>query len=298
MLKNKALIVGLSVSQWTGRKLDKRATETVSQAHKTDGRAGNYTKKLLPGAKELEEIARVTNEIRAFYYRETLPWMADGSRILASSNYLPFTSEFRKRKDQFQAAVESFLAVYPSLKESARASLGDLFNERDYPSVAKLRECFACEASFLPVPDAGDFRVEILDSEKEALTQSIRKAEAAAMRDCWERLHGVVKTAASKLATPGAIFRDSLIENITELCGLLPRLNYQDDPALEAMRREVETLVSKVNPDTLRNHAGSRDEAAKALDSISEKMAAFMGCEIETKSPETVPSVKNAEMAA
>lgn len=292
-LENKALIVSLSVSQWTGRKTDRKATATVAAAHNTKGGAGNYTKKLLPGAAELQRIGEIVSKIRAFHYQETLPWMSDGSRILAASNYMHYTAGYRKLRDEFSRAVEDFIAVYPTLQAAAMQSLGSLYSPADYPSPNRLRECFSISADFFPVPAASDFRVTILEEEKAALTENIRKAESAAMRDCWERLHGVVKTAAQKLAQPDAIFRDSLIENISEICGMLPRLNYSDDPALETMRKDVEKLVAGLKPDTLRAHAPSRQDAATALNDITAKMAAFMGGD----APSTVATSNDGKAA-
>ena len=79
LLTNRALLATINVSQWTGRKIDRKATDTVEVTHKTEKGVGNYTKKLLPSAKELEEIQRATTNIRLFFYKETLPWHADGS---------------------------------------------------------------------------------------------------------------------------------------------------------------------------------------------------------------------------
>ena len=54
-LSSSALIVNLSMSVWTGRKLDKRVSEEVDQQNSTKTRAGNYNKNLLAGSGKLEE---------------------------------------------------------------------------------------------------------------------------------------------------------------------------------------------------------------------------------------------------
>ena len=45
---------------------------------------------------------------------------------------------------------------------------------------------------------------------------------------------------AEKLADPKAVFRDTLVENTKEVCSILSRLNFADDPDLETMRQQVE----------------------------------------------------------
>jgi hypothetical protein len=277
MLSSKALLVYLTISQWTGRKLDKRATGHVETDFKTSGKVGNYTKKLLPCARELEEISALAGAIRKFFYEQTLPWFSDGSRIISSKNYMDFVRQFQAKRLTFDAAVDAFLAQYPTLRDSARHSLGDLFSESEYPSTAHLKTAFQCEISFMPLPEVGDFRTEILDSEKDAFLARMRQVETVAMQDCWKRLHGVCTKAIEKLGQPEAIFRDSLIENIGEICALLPKLNIAEDPDLEAARQRVEALAASISPDTCRENPTERQDAASKLKQITESMSVFMG---------------------
>lgn len=276
MLANKAMLVNLKISQWTGKKNDRRATDTVESSYATKGNVGQYSKKLLPGAVELENIQRLAGILRVFFYRETLPWFSDGSRILSSKNYMDFTASFRAKKSEYDNAVKVFLNEYPVLKEDARAKLGSLFVESEYPSPEYLAKTFACEIAFMPIPEIGDFRVEILDSEKESFLNRMRETELNAVQDCWTRLHDVCAKAATKLQDSKSVFRDSLIENIQDMCQLLPKLNVTDDPNLETMRVQVEKLLTEVTPDVCRNSVVERNTAAAKLDDITAKMSAFM----------------------
>lgn len=276
-LSDKAILASLSISTWAARKLDKPATAKVETEFSTQGKVGQYTKNLLPGARELQEVGRVATSIREFYYTNTLPWCADGTRILSSKNYLPFTSEYRKRRGEFDRAVSDFLTAYPSLQAHAQVKLGSLFSPGEYPAIARLESSFSCDVQFMPMPDVQDFRVEILDSEKTEFLDRMKDAESRAMRDCWSRLHEVVSRAAGKLSQPDAIFRDSLIENISEVCAILPRLNLTDDPQLETMRQHVEQTIAAISPDSCRVSESSRNSAAGSLADIASKMSAFMG---------------------
>lgn len=276
-LATKALLANLHISQWTGRKHDKRATGTVEEEYKSEKAVGNYTKKLLPGAKELDAVNRIAGGLREFFYEQSLPWCADGSRIISSKGYLEFTSEFRKRKTEFDNAVASFLDAYPTLRENARAKLGNLFAEGDYPTVSQLKGSFRCEVAFLPLPDVADFGTEILDSERDSFLTKMREVETNAMRECWTRLHDVVSKAAVRLQEPEAVFRDSLIQNIQDMCALLPKLNVTDNPDLERMRVEVEQLAAGMVPAQLRKSELVRTDAAQKLDAITSKMSVFMG---------------------
>lgn len=277
MLANKAMLVYVKISQWTGRKHDKKATETVVISHKTSSAAGNYTKKLLPNAQELSEVNQSISAIRTYFYQETLPWFADGARIISAKNYMKFNADFKRLKNEFENAVNTFVNAYPRLKTQAQKDLGSLFVSGDYPTPLELAATFECELAFMPMPDVKDFRTEIGESEKKAFIKKMKSVEESAMKDCWSRLHDTVKRAAETLSKPDAIFRDSLLENVTEICALLPRLNISDDADLDKKRVEVEILLSGLKSKELREDAKQRQNAAAALNKITSSMGAFMG---------------------
>lgn len=277
MLSQKAVLISLTISLWTGRKLDKRATESVETTFSTNRGVGNFTKKLLPDSKELDLIKSIANESRQFLYEQTSPWLNDGSRILSSKNIFDFGNAIRQRKAKFEAAVSDFLSVYSLQRADAQTKLGSLFRADDYPHVESLKDAFTFKTLILPMPEVTDFRVEVLDSEKDALLESLREVQNRALQDCYDRLKAVVSKAAETLNSPKAIFRDSLIENISEICQLLPKLNVNDDAALETTRLEVESIVSKISPETLRENKDERQAAADKLREINAKLGAFMG---------------------
>lgn len=264
-ISNKALLVSLSISQWGAKRIDKRATSTVEMTHGTQYRVGNYTKKLLPRAKELDEVQRLSGAMRVFFYKQTLPWANEGIRILKSTNYMDFTAAFRSKNAELSNAIDDLVRRYPELKKLSKVELGDLWEESEYPSPETLRKSFSCEIHFMPVPDVDDFRVEITDSEKKAFLESMQTVESEALKECWTRLNEVVSKAVDKLSDPSAVFRDSLIENIQELCQLLPKLNVTDDSTLEGTRLALEKAVASINPAVCRENNTARFDAAKTL---------------------------------
>ena len=47
-LSTRAMLVSLSISQWSGRRLDREITDEVNQQHNAAADAGRYNKLLLP----------------------------------------------------------------------------------------------------------------------------------------------------------------------------------------------------------------------------------------------------------
>lgn len=276
-LSDKALLVNLSISQWSAKKLDHKAMLTVEKEYNVNRDAGNYTKKLLPKTKELEDIQAKVSAIRVAFYKNTLPWFTDGSRIISAKHYLDFMNEFRKMKGDFEFLVDEFISKYASLRDNAKQSLGGLFDDTEYPEIELLRAKFDCNLTVMPVPSKDDFRVEMSESEIENFEKTLKEVESKIYEDIWGRLFNVVEKAASKLSQPDAVFRDSLIENIHEVCALLPKLNVNDNPELEIMRKNVEILVSKIDVNAVRDNRNQRHDVATSLKEIKSKMSAFMG---------------------
>jgi hypothetical protein len=277
-LSNKALLVSLNISQWTGRKLDRKATGTVESSHATQGNVGNYHKRLLPGAIELSKVSASAAMLRVFFYTQTLPWLADGTRILSAVNYLDFTRDFKTHQNHYENSVKAFMTAYPALRIDAQSKLGELFNDAEYPSEFSLAKKFACGISFMPMPDVNDFRVELSDSERAEFESKMRETESNALQDCWQRIYNVVSKATSKLSEVKPIFHDSLIDNMRDLCSLLPKLNITDNADLERMRTELELTIASIgNPDALRASSLNRSKACNQLKDIESRMGAFMG---------------------
>jgi len=278
-LNDRALLVQLNVSQWTARKYDKKASKEVTTAHGAASAAGRFNKSLLPMNDKLDNIHKKTTFIRTKYYDNTLPWGMDGTMMLPTANYLNFMSDFRKEKGEWYQLVQNFLDEYDQMKLDAQRILGSLYDAADYPNVLELRHKFKMDMAVFPVPSA-DFRVAIGSEELTRIQQDVerrvKEAEQAALKDVWNRLYERVKHMAEKLADPKAIFRDSMVENAKEICAMLPRLNFSDDPNLEAMRQQVEASLLK-HPEALRNDPDLRRDTAAEAKAIMDKMGAFMG---------------------
>lgn len=276
-LAEKSLLVNMRISQWAGRRFDRAASVSVEAQYATAGRVGNYNKQLLPNCYELEVIHSITSEMRKFFLAQTLPWLTDGTRIISTANYLAFTQEFAKRKAQYDKAVNTFLSAYPNLVRIAQTKLGNLFNVTDYPSVEQLSGNFSAVIAFYPMPSASDFRIDLGEEAQATFAADMQSIERKAMRECWDRLHKVVSKAAQTLAQPDAVFRDTLLSNMTELCALLPKLNITDDVDLENMRKDVEAALAGRKANELRGSALERKETAQSLNDIMAKMNSIMG---------------------
>lgn len=286
MIQNSSVLVDVNVSVWTGRKMDKKVSEEIDVAKNTKTKGGNYHKKLLAGAQQLEDIQKLVAGIRMWHYNQTLPWSDSGARLLPMKNFFDYKKTLGQFEQQFDDLVKKFLAEYPTLVSAAAFQLGDLFDALEYPDVDSLVNKFKFRYVFMPVPEVGDFRVDMGEAGKQELKAQYEKFYeeklSNAVKDAWDRLHECVKHMSEKLADTAnprvtkqgtvysQIFRDSLIENANELCGLLTKLNVTNDPKLEQARQELERVVNGKTAEALRDSDDLRRDTKAKVDKILE----------------------------
>jgi hypothetical protein len=129
------------------------------------------------------------------------------------------------------------------------------------------------------VPESGDFRINCEARVKADLQEQYDKMFndqlTEAMRDPWDRLHGMLIRMSERLTDSEGgerkIFRDSLLENAVELCDLLTRLNVTKDPELEKARRMLEQAVTTTDIKDLRDDEGARLELKTNVQDIINK---------------------------
>ena len=279
-LSDRALLVQLNISTWSANKLDKEISAETNAIKGVQNSAGRYHKSLLPMCDLLDDIKKKATLIRTKFYDNTLPWGVKGIQILPTANYLTFMTDFRRERSEYELLVKRFVPAYPQLVMDAQRFLGAAYKASDYPEAHEIADKFRMDMQVMPVPN-NDFRVNIADDElariHDEVEARVKDAARGAMQDVWQRLYDKVTHLAEKLNDPKAIFRDSTVNHLVELCDLLPRLNVMDDPNLEAMRQEVESKLAGYNPDTLRADVKVRQTVATEANDIAAKMAAFMG---------------------
>lgn len=288
-LAREAMLVELNISQCTFRKLDKKATRKVTSDFHAKEETARVNKVII--AKENhKEIYQTVNQARGFHYTNTLPFSDTGPRILPVANYWDYTEAMRGYREKFETAIKSFMENYSAFVAQARIDLGDMFDTSDYPSLSKLESMFRFRIGFMPMPDSGHFLVDLSNKEMERIKAELDVQNNAVLQNSvqhlWERLYKNVQNMAERLSEnrldkdgnpKPAIFRDSLVENLIEQCGLLTKLNLAHDPNLERMRAEVEAKLCKHDAQTLRNLDDVREETAQEANEILKAMEAYCG---------------------
>lgn len=288
ILASKAMLAGVRIKKWSVTKLDRNVTDQVHRQHNAAADSGRYSKALIAKS-ALQAIDKAANEARIYHYKVTLPWQDNGNRLLPSCLYTEYSDAMRLAREAFERESAAFVANYPSFVADAKIRLNGLFESSDYPDAAIVAKRFSFDVNISPVPDAADFRVNLGASElqrvQDGVRQQTQEALQEAMRDVWKRVaenvgHMAERLKAFKPATgtkkAEGIFRDSLVENVRELVGLLPSLNITGDPALSDIATAMQSELCALDPAELRDSDAARAKIAKAADAISARVSDYL----------------------
>ncbi len=287
-LASRAIIVNLTISQWTGRRLDRKVTQEVNTTHGAQSDAGRYNKQLLP-KEALEGIQKVVSATRTDFYLRTLPWGDSGQRIMAADAYMAHAAWFRTQKTSFEVEVDKFLQAFPSYVQAAEKRLGSMFQMGDYPSEEEIRKRFGMFMNICNAPSSDDFRVAMSQAQADHIRAEIEKTVTAstksAVQDVYRRVHEVAarmvdrldayKPAEGKGKRAEGVFRDSLVGNVRDLIAILPALNITGDPELAKLTVALQPLA-KHDADVLRINDRVREETKASAQAILDQMSEFV----------------------
>lgn len=280
-----AMLVELSVSQWTARKLDKSVSdELVANKQAQDKGAARVNKHLLAGRTELEVINKFVTQTRDFVYNNTLPWSDSGIRLLPSTKFMEFNTKLQEAEDKFYGLVTEFVQIYPSLITAQAMALGNMFNRNDYPQPDDIEHRFRFNVNYMPVPSSGDFRVDIgNDAQEELKTKLSKLADERvehAVKDIKTRLLEHLKRMSDRLTVDTVAgsavprkFHDSLLEGAHDLCDLAGSLNIINDPQLEDARKALKQAINGVDVKDLRKDMPTRQDIKAQVDDVLSKFS-------------------------
>lgn len=278
-LADKAMLVRLKISKWTPYAYDIGATIAVELANGVRN-AGRFNKHLMKGCARLTEVNAAYNDVYQYHIRNTVPWLDDGVRMLPSNVYFDYTTTIRELIDKADTAAKQLEAEWPQLVANDVARLGPLGDPNDYPT--SIVGMFRADVRFQPVPQEGDFRVEISDDDRASLAASIRDAEnsvtAYLIGEMCEPIRRLAARCDAFGGAKGERWHHSLVTNVAELTDRLPRLNINKCSKIDALIRDIRDAVKPylTNPDTLKDDPLARVEAKSKMDQIMQKMGAFM----------------------
>jgi hypothetical protein len=278
-LSSSAILIDFSVSQWTGRKLDKRASEEVEVSNSASLGVANVHKRIMGKCPELDAIHKFVGNLRNSHYSMTLPWSDQGLRIVTTMGLEKYTKAMTERQQQFEKLVGKFIQVYATRINEAKTTLGNLFVSDDYPSLEMMQSKFGWRLNFIPIQESGDFRVDIGNEQAEVLKEQYTKyydtQYTNAMNDLWDRLYKPLARMSERLDYPEdadkdtkKVFTKTLVSNVTEVLDLLKAFNVNDDRDMEMAHKKLRHALNGVTPEALREDDHLRLDTKRTVDEV------------------------------
>ena len=306
-IASSAMIGSLNISVWEARKLDKNTqAEVLANKGAKSRRAATVSKHLFSECPSLEAIKTLRGEARVWFNNATLPWDDNGGRLITTAQYLRVMEQAAKYEQRFNDLLNVFVNVYGTEISKQAFEMGALFDRSEYPPVSEVRGKFRFVLSVSPVPLAGDFRVDIGNEAAAQLKAQYERALAerisGAVADTWQRVKAQVEWVHERMTAvlehdPDAVeeipttddngvvvsveikkkrrpkLYDSMLEQGLELCAMLRDLNVTNDPRLEAARQDLETALTRVDIDSLKESTELQRATKSAMQDILDKFA-------------------------
>jgi hypothetical protein len=277
-ITSSAVLVELNISVWTASKLDKGATEIVLSSNSASKGSAEVRKNLLAGTNKRKDIADYAAMCRLYHNTTTMSWANKGPRLLPTSLFM----DYKQRMNTFQAnygvLTQGLYDCYEDLIDLAQHHMGTLFNSNDYPSLDELKNKFGFCLRFSPLPESGDFRLDIPNQEMQELTKQYEEDFGTrlkdAMREPWNRLHKTLVGMSEKLTDVQGDddtkrrYHDTFVTNAQGLCEMLTHLNITKDPKLEEARRALELTMVGVDIDSIKDSSDVRSSVKSKVDDI------------------------------
>ncbi len=252
-------------------------TEQKTQAADSFGAEGKYLsagKKLLDTSHHAFKAVTAIKGRAVNYFRGvSLPYPEPGIRLIRQETIPDFDRQIAVFREELDEAVIDLDRHYSELRAAARDRLGDLYDASDYP--ATLVGAFAIEHDFPsvePPPYLQQLSPELYHLECQRVQSRFDEAVQLAESAFTEELSRLVSHLTERLAGnedgKPKIFRDSVVENLTEFFDRFKQLNIGSSEQLEQLVTQARQVVSGVHPQHLRNNQELRANVATQLSGV------------------------------
>lgn len=238
---------------------DRRHKEATRKLQEDEGsKAGKVSVELFKDhhvATLRKNLASIHAGARKDNEKYSLPGEA-GFRIVPVELKHDHTKALALRAQEHKDTVEAIMAEYDDLVATAPTRLGGLWKPQFFPDKECAMADFVFDVNYLPIPSNNRW-----DGWVDGLAEE-------SIRDVKDRIQLVLVRMVDKLKDPDAIFRDTLVTNIREVCKIAGDLNIYDDQSVSEVIDRCKAEFGAMDPQLLRENRASRDKAAETAASI------------------------------
>jgi hypothetical protein len=265
---------------WWGvhRALTASQKEEFGAVTSADARFLTAGKKLVDTRHEaFRKLTGIKTRIGNYWRGISLPYVENGVRLIRQGDIEPFVHTMEGFRDELTQAENDLNIAYGEIKADARRRLGRLYNPADYP--AEIRNLFGIEWDFPSVePPSYLMRIapEVYEEERRRVAarfdEAVRLAEQAFATEFSRLLSHLTARLANGEDGRRQVFRDSVVNNLTEFFSRFRELNVRSNPELDALVEQAQQMVRGVNPQQLRDSDSLRQQVAGDMAQVRQQV--------------------------
>ncbi len=218
-------------------------------------------------------VSSVKNKAVRYFRDVSLPYPEAGIRLIRPARLDEVNRQMEAFRNDLGDAVYHLDRAYSHLKALARERLGTLYNEGDYPP--SLSGLFGISWEF-PSIEAPSYlqqlNPEVYRQECERVQQRFSEAVQLAEQAFTEELAKLVSHLTERLSGSDdgkpRVFRDSVVENLTEFFDRFRQLNIGSNEQLDGLVSDARRIVRGVRPQALRDDTNLRQHVATEMSRV------------------------------
>lgn len=231
-------------------------------------------RKLLLAPDSTALIKQHIGKARNYLRKISLPFPIKGC-VLVPKKLIPEIQEHLKEIEwHYNSAVEDFLYWYPQTVKDAKESLGELFDECDYPTQEAVKNKFRFQWRYITIGPSVS-RVlppSIYKEEVKKFQELMEQARSEAITALREEFVDLVTNIADKLQNhddgrPRRL-RDAAVENLKQFLDNFSNRNIFEDAQLSELVEQCRGIITNTNANAIRGNTQVREEVHLQMEKI------------------------------
>lgn len=231
-------------------------------------------RKLLLAPDSTALIKQHIGKARNYLRKISLPFPIKGC-VLVPKKLIPEIQEHLKEIEwHYNSAVEDFLYWYPQTVKDAKESLGELFDECDYPTQEAVKNKFRFQWRYITIGPSVS-RVlppSIYKEEVKKFQELMEQARSEAITALREEFVDLVTNIADKLQNhddgrPRRL-RDAAVENLKQFLDNFSSRNIFEDAQLAELVEQCREIITNTNTNAIRGNTQVREEVHLQMEKI------------------------------
>lgn len=238
----RACLIQLSTPTWNGSKgLEQTIMEKIGD--NTDWLRG---RKFLINPELLGPVKTTVHQARNMVQRHSLPFPVNGLYLVPKESLSLIDERLEEFRERFWIRVSEFEEQYENARREAKAALGSLYNDADYPM--DISHKFRFDWRFLEIGTPGKSTIlspEIYEREKQKFVSLMDETRELAMAALREEFGEIVHDLTDRLAGNGKprTIKSSMFNKLKEFLDDFSTKNIFEDETLMQIVEQAKSAI-------------------------------------------------------